>query len=80
MIVKTDTHRTNLSSDRPGLTSHPSDVGAAAMAVTKARTIPADAGGKVLPHLVGGAAELDERAGMKRVAAEVQGEKSREFR
>jgi len=51
--------------NRPGLTSHPSDVGAAAMAATKAAVFP-DSTGSQAAHFVGGASVLDENAQRKR--------------
>lgn len=79
----TPTHLKSLSAkvtdSRPGLTSHRSDVGAAAMAVTKAAVFPEN-GGNSAAHLVGGASVLDEKAHRKRNESNVQLQKSHEIR
>jgi len=60
----TPTHlkNTRVTDERPGLTSHPSDVGAAAMAVTKAAVFPDHGGMAPVVPLVGGASVLNEKA------------------
>jgi hypothetical protein len=65
-----------LADSRPGITSRPSDVGAAAMAVTKAVQ---PSGG--VPHLVGAASVLDERARKRsQTGLRAQAEKSAEIK
>ena len=56
--------------DRPGLTSHPSDVGAAAMAVTKAAVYPD--GRSAATQLMGGTSVSDEKAQRKKGEGNLQ--------
>ncbi|WVQ85606.1 AMP deaminase [Cryptococcus sp. DSM 104549] len=67
---------------RPGMATHPSDVGAAAMAVTNAGRVGDGQPGSVPPtgQFIGGAAVLDERSARKRSMSNLRGQKGFETR
>ncbi|WVF70619.1 AMP deaminase [Kwoniella sp. CBS 6097] len=52
-------------STRPGMTTHPSDVAAAAMSMTNSSVYGEGANHAIKPHLVGGVGTLDERSKRK---------------
>ncbi|OCF33342.1 AMP deaminase [Kwoniella heveanensis BCC8398] len=55
-------------STRPGMTTHPSDVAAAAMSMTNSSVYGEGATHAIKPHLVGGVGTLDERSKRKSVS------------
>ncbi|WVQ97309.1 AMP deaminase [Kwoniella sp. CBS 9459] len=55
-------------STRPGLTTHPSDVAAAAMSMTNSSVYGEGATHAIKPHLVGGVGTLDERSKRKSIS------------
>ncbi|WWD17887.1 AMP deaminase [Kwoniella shandongensis] len=60
------TETTAAPGPRPGLPTHASDLGAAAMATTNAAVFAEGGKGVTAPHLVGGASVLDERSTAKK--------------
>ncbi|KAK4687094.1 AMP deaminase, partial [Tremellales sp. Uapishka_1] len=69
----TPTHlKAQSPASRPGLTTHASDVGAAAMAVTKASVFPDVNANPVPPHLVDGASVLNERSSKRKSMTNLQ--------